>query len=862
MLKTEWEAQPPSFSRRIFFPLLRERGVTQGASLSDLCVIEFMATRVLDGVVAVIKVFFEDGQPASEAELQKKLEELGAKVVSRLPKTRPSKSGQSITHLIYKNAPKADFNAAAAQDIHIVSPLWVDKCFLTKTRQPEDDYIVTDAAASSQKRRKSLVPGELPERLGGTPSTPATVRPPPLGTPASTPSAAADSTKTPAPATSSSPLALNPTPTPAVSQQPPATPAPAPPASAVCTPAPAAALSLRLDDEGEGEAAAEGRTTPKKHGREGGLASQTAALPASSQKRGRMEQPQPQQPGASVDLDEDLGLEPTHGASPPPPPPPSSAAPTVPATPVAPPAAAKPRAAKSPVIADDDDEEEKGAGAGAGAGAGHLIPSPPATPAPAKLTATAAALQATKTPAPAARKPSATPAATPLRAPALKKHPATPAPAIVDDDESQPAAAPKGSKQADKGKEKPRQKDKPKMSAQQRRVIAEMSMRRGYVSLCVAVMCRYASRLCVAMRRGYVSRLCVAVMCRDYVSRLCVAIMCRDYVSRLCVAIMCRDFVSLCCVLCVVVSYVSLLCVAIMCRYYVSLLCVAIMCRYYVSLLCVAIMCRYYVSLLCVAIMCRCVPPCDVILGARFDPFCPDAPPQPPKRPVVADDDESQQPSAAPARPFSLHTAPHRIASPPSHLTVIGLTCMDSRKRAALVEKMMESTLEATILDEEASPLSFRRLTHLVVAEKRRNFKVMMAIAKGAQIVRPGWLERSIETGQWAPEDEFRAEFFPAFARAAARKPEDAPLLGQQKFHLRKGAEFALSREYIRMFPSPDVCVVCTPACLSAFGGRSHLHLRAASPQASFPAHPTATTTAVPRDFRPGDPLLVTWMQE
>ncbi|KAL6749506.1 hypothetical protein V8C86DRAFT_994989 [Haematococcus lacustris] len=76
------------------------------------------------------------------------------------------------------------------------------------------------------------------------------------------------------------------------------------------------------------------------------------------------------------------------------------------------------------------------------------------------------------------------------------------------------------------------------------------------------------------------------------------------------------------------------------------------------------------------------------------------------------------------------------------------------------------------------------QITHLVVGVERRTLKMLLAIAAGAFLVSPQWVQDSCKAGQWLPEAQytaaprFSATAAAACARAAAVPASPGPLAG------------------------------------------------------------------------------------
>jgi len=75
-------------------------------------------------------------------------------------------------------------------------------------------------------------------------------------------------------------------------------------------------------------------------------------------------------------------------------------------------------------------------------------------------------------------------------------------------------------------------------------------------------------------------------------------------------------------------------------------------------------------------------------------------------------------------------------------------------------------------------PFGSAAVTHLVLAEPKRTMKVLHAIARGAWLLTPEWLYRSVEAGAWQPEEQFEDSTFAGGRLARLAAPAGGLLKG------------------------------------------------------------------------------------
>ncbi|KAL1924103.1 uncharacterized protein VTP21DRAFT_7138 [Calcarisporiella thermophila] len=112
-------------------------------------------TGVLDGVIACLEVYTEDGADASDT-FEPIVKGMGGKIRKSLT--------ESVTHLIFKNGSKSIFQKAlhAPQKIYIVNLLWLLSCQEENRHVEESDYLVQFGdLPRAIKRRKSMEPSKL-----------------------------------------------------------------------------------------------------------------------------------------------------------------------------------------------------------------------------------------------------------------------------------------------------------------------------------------------------------------------------------------------------------------------------------------------------------------------------------------------------------------------------------------------------------------------------------------------------------------------------------------------------------------------------------------------------------------------------
>jgi hypothetical protein len=81
-------------------------------------------------VIAFLDIKLDDNTNAMQS-MQKRLESLGGKV-------RKTFSSKDITHIIYKNGTKKNFEKYEESKIALVNPLWVDKCIKSGKKLDEN----------------------------------------------------------------------------------------------------------------------------------------------------------------------------------------------------------------------------------------------------------------------------------------------------------------------------------------------------------------------------------------------------------------------------------------------------------------------------------------------------------------------------------------------------------------------------------------------------------------------------------------------------------------------------------------------------------------------------------------------------
>jgi len=101
-------------------------------------------------------------------------------------------------------------------------------------------------------------------------------------------------------------------------------------------------------------------------------------------------------------------------------------------------------------------------------------------------------------------------------------------------------------------------------------------------------------------------------------------------------------------------------------------------------------------------------------------------------------------------------------------------------------------------------PFASAAATHLVLGEPQRTLKVMHAIARGAWLLRPEWLYRSVEAGGWLPEEPFEDATFAGARRARIARGAPGGLL--------KGMRVAVMEPRRAAPPAADLRLLVTAA--------------------------------------------------
>lgn len=123
--------------------------------------------------------------------------------------------------------------------------------------------------------------------------------------------------------------------------------------------------------------------------------------------------------------------------------------------------------------------------------------------------------------------------------------------------------------------------------------------------------------------------------------------------------------------------------------------------------------------------------------------------------------------------PPPLDAAKAAVVSAVARRGTLAVTCAD----AALAD--CAASAVSTLRGLRLCPFAGSGVTHLVLGEPKRTLKVLHAVARGAWLLRPEWLLRSLEAGAWLPEGDFEDGAFAGAPRArlARANPEHRGLL-------------------------------------------------------------------------------------